>query len=204
MTPSSHTMWSQFGDVDLLNPKSCNVQLDRIAEPLSRICRYTGHIPRHYSVAEHSLAVCQWSQVVADEKGFRNAKVVNRIRLWALLHDAHEVFVGDISSPMKNLLREHDGFQIFNNIDLKWQLAVRDEYVPALSLEEFEIVKQADREVAAAEMLFFFGRPTDGYVGHESRPAAIEMLLDNGVHNVANHWLDASKDCHWRCTGIAL
>lgn len=66
--------------------------LREIAHSLAQINRYTGHASRPYSVAEHSLLVCMFAK--AD--GASNA-----LCFAALMHDAHESIVGDMSSQVK-------------------------------------------------------------------------------------------------------
>jgi hypothetical protein len=75
---------------DLLNPSNSEYDIDVIATALSNLCRYTGHVTRFYSVAEHSVLV---SKIVPS-----------KYALEGLLHDASEAFVGDVSSPLKKLL----------------------------------------------------------------------------------------------------
>lgn len=70
-----------------LDPRPEDVDPVDIAHALSLICRYGGHVDRFYSVAEHCILV---SQAVAPEH-----------RLWALLHDATEAYVGDMVRPLK-------------------------------------------------------------------------------------------------------
>lgn len=70
--------------------------LGEIAHSLAHINRYTGHATRAYSVAEHSLLVMEIARTEfdADAGG----------QLAALMHDAHECIVGDVASPIKQVL----------------------------------------------------------------------------------------------------
>lgn len=70
--------------------------LSEIAHALAHINRYTGHASRAYSVAEHSLLCMDIarSEFDADAGG----------QLAALMHDAHECIVGDVASPIKQVL----------------------------------------------------------------------------------------------------
>lgn len=66
--------------------------IEEIAHSLAQINRFTGHCRRPYSVAEHSLLV---ASIAAREGASPSAQ------LGALMHDAHEAFTGDVSSPVK-------------------------------------------------------------------------------------------------------
>ena len=61
-----------------------------IAHALGQLCRYTGHCRKFYTVAEHSVHM---SRLVEPD-----------IALFALMHDAVEAYVGDVSAPLKGLL----------------------------------------------------------------------------------------------------
>lgn len=63
-----------------------------IAHALAQINRFTGHCKRPYSVAEHSVLV---ADIAASEGASTSAQLA------ALLHDAHEAYTGDVSSPAK-------------------------------------------------------------------------------------------------------
>lgn len=68
------------------------VVLADIAHHLALINRFTGATYRPYSVAEHSLLCCDIGQ---------RAGASAVVQLALLLHDAHEAYVTDLSSPAK-------------------------------------------------------------------------------------------------------
>lgn len=89
---------------DLFHPKAEDVRIADIAHALARLTRYTGHgrAGMHFSVAEHSVRVCRYAMraVTSDRTDAREWH-------WAaLMHDAHEAYVGDVTSPLKRAMRE--------------------------------------------------------------------------------------------------
>lgn len=88
----------------LVNPLEPEVvSIHDIAHALSMICRYGGHSPVHYSVAQHSLIVMHRAMRVAALRA-PNATAEFLAYEWllpALLHDAHEAYIGDIVTPAK-------------------------------------------------------------------------------------------------------
>lgn len=79
-------------EIDFHNPDPNNIFIDDIAHSLSHICRFTGAIPKFYSVAQH-CCICAMH-------------VPKEFKLTALLHDAAEAFIQDVNSPLKKAMRE--------------------------------------------------------------------------------------------------
>jgi 5'-deoxynucleotidase YfbR-like HD superfamily hydrolase len=82
-------------DLSLADPAQLSI-LD-IAHSLSQLNRFTGHCSRPYSVAEHSLLVVE---IMQSQLGVYQPAAL----LAGLLHDAHEAYTSDLSSPMKLML----------------------------------------------------------------------------------------------------
>ncbi|MBS3962577.1 MAG: hypothetical protein KGZ61_12215 [Sandarakinorhabdus sp.] len=78
---------------DLANPEGSELSLYDIAYGLGRVCRFAGHTGRFYSVAEHCTHVARLVPV-------RQARA-------ALLHDASEAIIGDVTRPLKAMLPEY-------------------------------------------------------------------------------------------------
>ena len=66
---------------------------ERVAACLGRINRFGGQVP-HCTVLNHSLHV--FERIDADPDSSDAA------RLWALLHDCHEILTGDVVRPFVN------------------------------------------------------------------------------------------------------
>lgn len=78
---------------DIVNPKVDMIRIEDIAHALALQCRYNGHVPSFYSVAEHSVRVSDWLM----EQGYPDYAFAG------LMHDASEAYIGDIVRPMKQL-----------------------------------------------------------------------------------------------------
>ncbi len=104
--------------MDLLNPREEAVNRYDIVYSLARIKRFTGHTT--LSVAQHSIEVMMALYARPDFPGML-AETINGVLitqpavtprmalLYALLHDAHEAYTGDISRPMNNAIGEYAG-----------------------------------------------------------------------------------------------
>lgn len=136
------------GAVDLDNPKPEQIRIRDIAWSLSNINRWTGHTTRPFSVAEHSVVVAQLVVAMAP----KGDEFRSHVRA-ALMHDAHEAYTGDISSPLKTLLPQLKQIQlnIQDAIDQRFGLLKTSELVHladgmSLALERAQILGECSRE----------------------------------------------------------
>jgi hypothetical protein len=83
--------------VDLEWMSHSSISLLDIAHHLAQINRFTGACSRPYSVAEHSLLVVE---IMERDLAIRSPHAL----LAGLLHDAHEAYTQDLSTPMKRVL----------------------------------------------------------------------------------------------------
>ena len=100
--PSGHYLNFDGSTFDVLNPELADISLAEIARSLSMVPRWMGKIHRFYSVAEHSMMVCQIAMTLASRDGLSQREVfVNGLK--GLLHDATEAYLCDIPRPLKHI-----------------------------------------------------------------------------------------------------
>lgn len=114
--------------VDLLSPDPEQIELIDIAHALARITRFTGHGDRCFTVAQHSVMVHDLARVP-----------------WALLHDAAEAYIGDVSSPLKMAMRvmaiEAGAPSWFDSLEKRWQRAISIRFgVPIVDVKNADTV----------------------------------------------------------------
>ncbi len=85
---------------NVFDPKPSLIHIEDIAHVLAQECRFGGHLPFFYSVAQHSLAVMN--------------QVPKPLKLQALLHDASEAYLRDIPKPIKDRMPEYKAIE--NNL----------------------------------------------------------------------------------------
>lgn len=127
-----HTVRTFSGvDVNLLSPQPETILLEDIAHHCAKLDRYNGASPYHYSVGQHAEYV---AHILPPE-----------LKLWGLLHDAAEAYLGDLVSPAKGLVGGP-----YTEVEDRLMQVVATRF--ALPWPRPEAVKLADRAVMVAEM----------------------------------------------------
>lgn len=96
------------GQFNYNNPEQSDVTIDDIGSALSNVCRFSGHLPRFYSVAQHLVNT---SRIVPTEHA-----------LTALMHDTAEAFTNDLPTPLKWAL------PVFKELEVKIESAMSDKF----------------------------------------------------------------------------
>jgi hypothetical protein len=109
--------------IEILNPKEEDIDIEDIANGLAMECRFGNQINRHYSVAQHSILV--------------SALAPKSLKREALLHDAAEAYLGDITKPWKNLLAS-----IYTPIEFRFEQVIFQKY--GLDISRISEVKPFD------------------------------------------------------------
>ncbi len=148
--------------LDLLDPSPLDVEIEDIAQGLSRVARWNGQTTGRwaYSVAQHSL-------LVEGLVGRFRPKAPKAWCLFALLHDAPEYVIGDLITPFKAAV----GLD-YKALEARLQAAINLRFgLPARPPKSATaLIKRADRAAAYLEATQlagfssveghrFFGRP---------------------------------------------
>lgn len=128
-----------------------------IAPALARIPRFNGHTIEPYSVAQHSV-LC--AEAAEDETGDPE------LAAHCLLHDAHEAYVGDLTSPVVAALIE----QLADGVDAS---TVR--MVSRARAQNFDSSWQRIKGGIDAEVTFAAGLTLEGHMAHRAAVKAIDL-----------------------------
>ena len=139
------------GLIHLEQVPSSSLSAEALGETLAKINRFTGRTAEPFSVAAHSVLV---SRLCAHKEE----------QVWGLLHDAHETFLGDITTPAVSYIGSQSrpvGSQVVSNCIYvsKGMLDRQIQSAWAIDLPntDFEEVQHFDRIAFDAEMFVFFG-----------------------------------------------
>ena len=119
----------------IFSPQDEDIDIDDAAHALSLLCRFNGHTPEFYSVAQHSIYV---SMMCSDENA-----------LSGLLHDLPEAYIGDMATPLKRQM------SAFNQVESKIWDAVSTKFgLPKKMAPE---IKEADKKAFRMEWAYLMG-----------------------------------------------
>jgi predicted RNase H-like nuclease len=173
---------------DVRHPAAESILAEDIAHALSLMCRAGGHFVRFYSVAQHAINCCR----EAHARGLSE-----RVQLAALLHDASEAYIADITRPVKTLLPE------YHSIENVLEQRIFDKFgIGDLSEDERDRVREIDNAMLAAEFraLHAAGWPGDApemkaTLDFACRDMAeVETQFMNILHRLLGHGKKSEKE----------
>lgn len=133
--------------MDYDHPEESDVTLDDLASALSNVCRFSGHLPCFYSVAQHLVNT---SRIVHADYAYP-----------ALMHDTAEAFTNDLPTPLKW------AFPIFKELEVKIEAAMAKRfgfaypYPPEIKLADTQMLLLEKKYVKLDD------RPWPNYEGFE-------------------------------------
>jgi hypothetical protein len=83
-----------------LEPRAADVRSVDIAHSLSNQCRYAGHSRFNYSVAQHSVLLCDWV-LRNGNPADPHETMLGGYAFTALMHDCAEAYLCDLPRPIK-------------------------------------------------------------------------------------------------------
>lgn len=98
---------------DFNNLTPDDLRIEDIAHALNNICRFGGHCPQFYSVAQHSVLM---SMLATD------AGMSKRDQRTALMHDASEAYLGDVIRHIKSAI------PFYADMEHKMMLALAEKF----------------------------------------------------------------------------
>jgi hypothetical protein len=149
---------------NLTSPTPEQVDIRDIAWSLSNIARYNGHTKRFYSVGEHCLHAATLAPAGME--------------LEALLHDASEAYLGDVASPLKELL------PAYKSLEARHQAAVRTRF--GLAPEQPTIVGTVDFWLLCVEARYMLDLNASDWPLLEGQPAALQTIIKWKTGTTAN------------------
>ena len=149
MSQSRHYFFTRWGSLEkFIDINKEFIDINDISHSLSHQCRFNGHTPSFYSVAEHSI-------LTAKALALTYPSTPPRVLLGALLHDGNECYLGDIVRPVKDHLNLHSGFSC-GDIERKITHMVWDSFNLKLTPYETDQIKSMDDFLLEVEGSLFF------------------------------------------------
>jgi hypothetical protein len=141
--------------INPLAPNADAICLEDIAHALANICRFTGHTRTFYSVSQHSV-LC--SNIVAA-----------KWRLTALMHDASEAYLSDVSRPIK---RDPEFGAFYREFEQQLERVIAEKfglvypYPPAVKFADDVLLRSEQRDLMPNVLRV----PGDAYLDYRIEP----------------------------------
>ena len=123
--------------LNILKPQAELINIEDIAWALSNQCRFNGHTKIFYSVAEHCTYMARY---------FGHSNFNRHTVLAALLHDAAEAYIGDITRPVKKLWPE------IEKIERRLLWVILEKYGVNVAEVDWTSIEEIDNRLGQSEM----------------------------------------------------
>jgi uncharacterized protein len=163
--------------VDLANPDPATIEIDSIASALAKICRFGGHSPKFYSVAEH----CIHATNLAVASG-----VTGEALLAVFLHDAAEAYIGDVVKPLKWIMID------YMVTEQRIEGAIEEAFSVDFELHK-DVIKRFDRAMLRAEKLGMWPGDSEMWSGFADAEAFDVPLAFWSPEEAENHFLAMAR-----------
>lgn len=130
--------------VHILQPDPGEIRLKDIAHALANQCRFAGHTPEFYSVAQHSVLVAG----ILEDMGWPD------LAISGLMHDAAEAYLHDLHRPLKECLPQ------YADLEQRHMAAICVKF--GLPVKLHTVVKRADNIALATEFRDLWAEPLEG------------------------------------------
>lgn len=136
-----------FTGPDSVTEQGRHFRIEDIAHHLAQLNRFTGACKRPYSVAEHSL--------LCSDIALRG-KASAHVQLAALMHDAHEAYTADLSSPAKRAVNQRSvaagGTNAWTVFETEHEKAVRSHFGISTAFTSYRgLLRDIDLRALATE-----------------------------------------------------
>lgn len=165
---------------DLVSPKPEDIDINVIAQCLSKNDRASGNYSIRWSIADHSILVSYLAEYYASRSPFGEPFTSEQIRLCSLgglMHDGSEAYLVDLPRPVKYM----DGFQRYRELEFGVQQCVNKAAGCEDGSFDYRVVKKADDEALKFEFWFWL-----------NGARTLEWLKD-GYDSKAMEWVMSSN-----------
>lgn len=181
MDPTINTLDQRLFNYE--NPSFEGFSVEGLSLALSKLCRFTGHTRRFYSVAEHCVLV---SRMLPRE-----------IAVYGLVHDLHEAVMGDVNSPLKSMIPQYKAIE--NKVEaamMEWLGLVES---PEIRAE----VKRADTLAYLAERTLLLpplpaDHPEHGYIVMPEKGTNEWRIVDWAGNQIRSYDWEVAHDWYMR------
>lgn len=110
-----------------------------IAHSHSMVTRFAGHLSEFYSIAQHSCHV--------------HDLMPKRLKLYGLLHDAAEAFIGDLVFPVKQL---PEIYNVYKPLENKIEDSIFNTFGVKVTDADRKLLKDNENRLSENEKQFFY------------------------------------------------